>query len=82
MYQRGGRTRRRLSRLCFVDQNIEDPAFGPIIQEVCRYLRATDDWEWEADALRFMPEKVREKFEAVGVDDRQLRFDVVTDDRR
>src|SRR5438874_5240357 len=37
MYRRGGRLLRRLADLCFVDHNIEDPSFGPIVQEICRY---------------------------------------------
>ncbi len=82
MYQRGGRLLRRLSDLCFVDHNLEDPSIGPIVQEICRYRVAEDDWEWEADAVRFLPRKIRDKFEAAGIDDRQLRFEVVQGDGR
>jgi len=80
MYRRGGRLLRRLANLCFVDHNIEDPSFGPIVQEVCRYRLASDDWEWEPDAISFMPLKVREKFEAAEIDDRNLRFGVMADE--
>jgi pilus assembly protein CpaF len=77
MYQRGERLLRRLTHLCFVDHNVEDPSIGPIVQEICRYRVVEDDWEWENDAVRFMPRKIRDKFEAAGIDDRQLRFEVV-----
>lgn len=80
MYRRGGRLLRRLANLCFVDHNIEDPSLGPIVQEVCRYRVAEDDWEWEPEAVRFLPRKIRDKFEAAGIDDRQLRFEVVQQD--
>ena len=80
MYRRGGRLLRRLANLCFVDHNIEDPSLGPIVQEVCRYRVAEDDWEWEPEAVRFLPRKIRDKFEAAGIDDRQLRFEVVQHD--
>jgi hypothetical protein len=55
---------------------------GPIVQQVCRYRLADDDWEWENDAIRFMPGKVRDKFEAAGIDDRDLRFEMVGGDGR
>jgi hypothetical protein len=77
MYQRGERLLRRLTHLCFVDHNVEAPSIGPIVQEICRYRVVEDDWEWENDAVRFMPRKIRDKFEAAGIDDRQLRFEVV-----
>lgn len=77
MYQRGDRLRRRLSHLCFVDHNVEDPGLGPVVQEVCRYRVLEDEWEWDGDALRFMPRKIRDKFDAAGIDDRRLRFEVL-----
>jgi len=80
MFQRGGRLLRRMTHLCFVDHNVEDASIGPIVQEICRYRVAEDDWELENDALRFMPRKIRDKFEAAGIDDRQLRFEVVQGD--
>jgi pilus assembly protein CpaF len=82
MFQHGGRLLRRMTHICFVDHNVEDPSLGPIVQDVCRYRLADDDWEWENDAIRFMPRKVHDKFEAAGVDDRQLRFEVVGGDGR
>jgi pilus assembly protein CpaF len=82
MYQRGSRLLRRMTHLCFVDHNVEDPSIGPIVQEICRYRVAEDDWEWENDALRFMPRKIRDKFEAAGIDDRPLRFEVMDGDGR
>jgi len=82
MYNRGGQLLRRLQDLCFVDHNIEDPSMGPIVQQICRYRLAEDDWEWEPEAVRFLPGKIRDKFEAAGIDDRQLRFEVVQGDGR
>lgn len=80
MFKRGERLLRRMTRLCFVDHNVEDPAIGPIVQEICRYRVAEDDWEWENDAVRFMPRKIRDKFEAAGIEDRSLHFEVVQAD--
>lgn len=80
MYRRGGRLLRRLASLCFVDHNVEDPSLGPIVQEACRYRVVDDDWEWEPEAVRFLPRKIGDKFEAAGIDDRQLCFEVVHGD--
>jgi hypothetical protein len=76
MYQRGEQVVRRLASLCFVDHNLEDPSVGPIVQEVCRHRMATDDWEWDPEALRFMPAKIRDKFLAGGIDESRLRIRV------
>src|SRR6266566_2091905 len=62
MFKRGERLSRRMTRLCFVDHNIEDPSMGPIVQQICRYRLAEDDWEWEPEAVRFLPGKIRDKF--------------------
>jgi pilus assembly protein CpaF len=43
MYQRRDHVVRRLASLCFVDNNVESPTTGPIVQEVCRHRRASDD---------------------------------------
>jgi pilus assembly protein CpaF len=76
MFQRGGRLLRRMTHLCFVDHNVEAPEIGPVVQEVCRYRLTEDRWEWEQDAIRFMPDKVRDKFEAAGIDGRRLRMEI------
>ena len=76
MYQRDEQVVRRLASLCFVDHNLEDPSVGPIVQEVCRHRMATDDWEWDPEALRFMPAKIRDKFLAGGIDESRLRIRV------
>jgi pilus assembly protein CpaF len=82
MYQRGDREVRRLASVGFVDANVEDPSMGPVLQEVCRYRVEDDDWEWDLDALRFLPGKVRAKFQAAGIDDRRLRVRVMGPDGR
>src|ERR1041385_4821144 len=74
IYRRGERLLRRLGFLGFVDHNVESPQLGPLVQEVCRYRPATDDWVWDRSALRFMPDKVRDKFQAAGIGDNQLRL--------
>ena len=80
MFQRGDRLLRRLTQLCLVDHNVETPEQGPIVQEVCRHRLPDDGWEWQSDAVRFMPGKIRSKLEAAGIDDRQLRFAVMDAD--
>ena len=79
MFQRGEGAIRRLRSLSFVDQNIESPRIGPIVQEVCRYRLAEDTWSWDDDAVRFMPDKVREKFRAAGITDNELRSREMSD---
>lgn len=64
-FERGGREFRRLTSICFVDQNPDHPAL-PVVQEVCRYLPLEDRWSWDADSIRYMPAKVGAKFEAAG----------------
>jgi pilus assembly protein CpaF len=72
MYQRGERLLRRLGFLGFVDHNLESPEIGPILQEICHYRPASDDWEWDVEAILYMPDKVRDKFQAAGIDDLRL----------
>ncbi len=64
-YKRGDVEVRRLSSICFVDHNLENPSL-PIVQEACRYVPADDDWEWDTNSIRFMPRKVAVKFETEG----------------
>ncbi len=73
MFHSRDRVVRRLASIAFVDQNVENPSNGPAIQEVCRYRVADGDWEWDLDALRFLPGKIRAKLEAAGIDDQRLR---------
>jgi pilus assembly protein CpaF len=80
MYQRGDRLVRRLGNLCFVDHNLEDQTVGPILQGICHYRVADDDWEWDADALRFLPNKIRDKFQAAAIDPYRLRLRVADGD--
>jgi pilus assembly protein CpaF len=80
MFQHGDRAVRRLASVGFVDHTLEDPSLGPILQEVCRYRVEDDGWEWDLDALRFLPGKIRAKFQAAGIDDRRLRMRVMGSD--
>lgn len=73
MYRRGERLLRRLGFLGFVDHNVESPELGPVVQEVCRYRPSNDDWVWDLTALRYMPDKLRDKFQVAGIGDNQLR---------
>jgi Flp pilus assembly CpaF family ATPase len=68
---------RRLESLSFIDENIEDPSMGPMVQEVCTYDQSEDTWRWDADALRFMPQKVAVKFQRAGIDTFDLKSRVV-----
>jgi pilus assembly protein CpaF len=77
MFQRGERSVRRLASVGFVDHNIEDPSNGPVLQEVCRYRVVDDEWHWDLDTLRFLPDKIRAKLEAAGIDDHRLRLRVM-----
>jgi pilus assembly protein CpaF len=80
IFQRGQRSARKLAAVGFVDHNLESPAFGPVFQEVCRYRVETDDWDWDMDALRYLPGKIGAKFRAADVDDRRLRVRVMGSD--
>ena len=71
---------RRLGSLGFVDHNLEDQTVGPILQDICHYRVADDDWEWDADALRFLPNKIRDKFQAAAIDPYRLRLRVADGD--
>lgn len=76
MFQRGQREIRRLASLHFADQNLEDSSAGPILQKVCQYSLARDDWDWDHEAILYMPAKVRDKFQAAGMDEHRLRIRV------
>jgi pilus assembly protein CpaF len=78
MFQGGGRSIRRLASVGFVDHNAESPSLGPVFLELCRYRVESGDWEWDVDALRYLPGKIRAKFQAAGIDDRRLHARVVS----
>ena len=72
-YHRPGGPVRRVSSMAFVDQNLEDPLWMPLVQEFCRYRRSDDDWDWEPSSIGSAPRKVLEKLETAGLDPWQLR---------
>jgi pilus assembly protein CpaF len=77
VFPRGPLDARRLESLSFIDQNVEDPSMGPMVQEICSYDQSDDSWRWDADALRFMPRKVQVKFQRAGIDTYDLTSRVV-----
>ena len=72
-YHRPGGPVRRVSGMAFVDQNLEDALWMPMVQEFCRYRRSSDDWEWEQGFIASAPRKVLEKLETAGLDPWKLR---------
>ena len=76
-YQRGEDACRRLGSLAFVAENPEDPFGGILLQEFCRYLPASDDWQWEGAALAHVPPKIRDKLQLASVDPSHLLVQVV-----
>ena len=76
-YQRGDTALRRLGSLAFVAENPEDPFGGALLQEFCRYVPQSDDWQWESAALLHIPTKVRDKLELVGVEPAGLLFQTI-----
>ncbi|MEA2633846.1 MAG: pilus assembly protein CpaF [Chloroflexota bacterium] len=76
-YQRGDTACRRLGSLAFVAENPEDPFGGALLQEFCRYVPQSDDWQWESAALLHIPTKVRDKLELVGVEPAGLLFQTI-----
>jgi pilus assembly protein CpaF len=76
-YQRGDTACRRLGSLAFVAENPEDPFGGALVQEFCRYVPQSDDWQWESAALAHVPTKVRDKLELVGVEPAGLLFQTI-----
>jgi len=76
-YQRGDIACRRLGSLAFVAENPEDPFGGALLQEFCRYVPQSDDWQWESAALLHIPTKVRDKLELVGVEPAGLLFQTI-----
>jgi len=78
-YQRGEDQVRRLASLSFVAENPEDPLGSAAVIELCGYRVNTDSWEWRPESLKYMPEKIRLKFEVAGVDPDQLVRDMIED---
>jgi pilus assembly protein CpaF len=58
---------RRLTGLSFVDENHEDALSRPVVQQICLYDPARDDWQWEFERLRWPPNKVLTKLRRVGL---------------
>src|SRR5437588_5168576 len=78
-YQRGEHQVRRLASLSFVAENPEDPLGSPAVVDLCAYRVNNDSWEWRPESLKYMPEKIRLKFEVAGIDPDQLVRDVIED---
>jgi len=76
-YQRGDTACRRLGSLAFVAENPEDPFGGALLQEFCRYVPQSDDWQWESAALLHVPTKVLDKLDLVGVEPAGLLFQTI-----
>ena len=56
-YQRGDTACRRLGSLAFVAENPEDPFGGALVQEFCRYVPQSDDWQWRAQPWPTSPRR-------------------------
>jgi pilus assembly protein CpaF len=67
-YRRDGDTVRRMARVAFVDENLEDPEGRPAVFEFCRYDMRRDDWEIDDRWTLHAPAKVEEKMEMAGLD--------------
>ena len=78
-YQRGDDQVRRLASLSVVDENPEDALASPSVIELCGYRVERDNWEWRPEALKYMPDKIRLKFQVAGIDPDQLVQDVIKD---
>ena len=60
-------------------ENPEDPLGTPAAIDLCAYRVNSDSWEWRPESLKYMPEKIRLKFEVAGIDPDQLVRDVIED---
>ncbi|MDQ6691970.1 MAG: Flp pilus assembly complex ATPase component TadA [Candidatus Dormibacteraeota bacterium] len=78
-YQRGDDQVRRLASLSVVDENPEDALASPSVIELCGYRVERDTWEWRPEALKYMPDKIRLKFQVARIDPDQLVQDVIKD---
>ena len=78
-YQRGDAQVRRLGSLSFVAENPEDPLGAPSVLDLCNYRVESDSWEWRPESLKYMPDKIRLKFQASGIDPGQLARDMIED---
>jgi pilus assembly protein CpaF len=67
-YRRAGVKVRRMARVAFVDENLEDPEGRPGVFEFCRYLTRRDEWEVDDHWSLHAPAKVEEKMAMVGLD--------------
>ena len=78
-YQRGDDQVRRLGSLSFVAENPEDPLGAPSVLDLCNYRVESDTWEWRPESLKYMPDKIRLKFQVTGIDPGQLVRDMIED---
>lgn len=67
-YRRAGVKVRRMARVAFVDENLEDPEGRPGLFEFCRYVARRDEWEIDDHWALHAPAKVEEKMEMAGLD--------------
>jgi len=67
-FRRDGDKVRRMARVAFVDENLEDPEGRPAVFEFCHYDVRRDDWEVDDRWGLHAPEKVQEKMEMAGLD--------------
>lgn len=78
-YQRGDDQVRRLGSLSFVAENPENPLGSPSVIDLCNYRVESDSWEWRPESLKYMPDKIRLKFQVTGIDPGQLVRDMIED---
>ena len=78
-YQRGEDQVRRLGSLSFVAENPEDPMGAPTVMDLCSYRVESDSWDWRPESLKYMPDKIRLKFQVAGIDPDRLVRDVLQD---
>ena len=78
-YQRGEDQVRRLGSLSFVAENPEDPMGAPTVMDLCSYRVESDSWDWRPESLKYMPDKIRLKFQVAGIDPDRLVQDVLQD---
>ena len=73
-YRRAGVKVRRMARVAFVDENLEDPEGRPGLFEFCRYVTRRDEWEIDDHWALQAPAKVVEKMEMAGLDLAELQL--------
>ncbi len=73
-YRRTGAKVRRMARVAFVDENLEDPEGRPGVFEFCRYVVRRDEWEIDDHWALHAPAKVEDKLEMAGLDLAELQL--------